>query len=70
MIGGIIAGYRKDQEATYGGQRKDRHKMADAVFRRIRGELYCIFDSDLDAAVMLGTRLPREIFYPLCEDRR
>jgi hypothetical protein len=31
--------------------------------------LYCIFDSDLDAAVMLGTRLPLEIFYPLCEDR-
>ncbi len=31
--------------------------------------LYCIFDSDLDAAVMLGTRLPLEIFYSLCEDR-
>ena len=64
MIGGIIAGYQEDQEATCGRQRKDRHKMADAVFRRIRGELYCIFDSDLDAAVMLGTRLPLEIFLP------
>jgi hypothetical protein len=32
--------------------------------------LYCIFDSDFDAAVMLGARLPLESFCPLCEDRR
>ncbi len=43
MIGGIIAGYQEDQEATCGGQQKDRHKMADAVFRRTRGELVLYF---------------------------
>src|SRR5229473_6480435 len=69
MIGGIIAGYQEDQEATCGDSKRTVTKWLMRCSDGLVASLYCIFDSDLDAAVMLGTRLPLEIFYPLCENR-
>jgi hypothetical protein len=70
MIGGIIAGYQEDQEATCGGSERAITKWLMPCSDGFVASLYCIFDFDFDAAVMLGTRLPLESFYPLCEDRR